>query len=53
MTSLSDFLPDGALRLGFGCGDLSAASSTAASVRLVEVALEFRLPLVRRRAPVR
>ena len=40
MTSLSDFLPDGALRLGFGCGDLSAGSSTAASVRLVEAALD-------------
>ena len=40
MTRLSDFLPEGALRLGFGCGDLAAGSSTAASVRLVEAALD-------------
>jgi D-threo-aldose 1-dehydrogenase len=40
MTSLSDFLPDGALRLGFGCSGLWAGSSTAASVRLVEAALD-------------
>jgi D-threo-aldose 1-dehydrogenase len=40
MTSLSDFLPEGALRLGFGCGDLWAGSSTVASMRLVETAIE-------------
>lgn len=40
MTSLSDFLPADSLRLGFGCGDLSAGASTAASERLVEAALD-------------
>lgn len=40
MTSLSEFLPDGALRLGFGCGDLEAGASAARSERLVEAALD-------------
>jgi hypothetical protein len=40
MIRASDLLPPGAPRLGFGCGDLFGGAEAAASIRLVQAALD-------------